>query len=81
MSTRPPEPEWLIQWREWIRAWPPKCCHVTGVFRHAQTGRWQAQIRIGGTSIHLGSFEAFDDAVAARRKAEEQYGFHKNHGI
>lgn len=28
MNTRPPEPEWLIQWREWIRAWPPKCCHT-----------------------------------------------------
>ena len=26
MNTRPPEPEWLIQWREWVRAWPPKCC-------------------------------------------------------
>jgi hypothetical protein len=26
MSTRPPEPEFLIQWREWMRAGPPKCC-------------------------------------------------------
>jgi hypothetical protein len=24
--TRPPEPEFLIQWREWMRAGPPKCC-------------------------------------------------------
>ena len=54
---------------------------VTGVFKHSQTGRWQAQIRVGRTSIHLGSFESFDDAVAARRQAEEQHGFHKNHGI
>ena len=54
---------------------------VTGVFKHTQTGRWQAQIRIGRRSIHLGSFESFYDAVAARRKAEEQHGFHQNHGI
>ena len=28
MTTRPPEPEFLIQWREWDRAGPPKCCHT-----------------------------------------------------
>jgi hypothetical protein len=28
MSTRPPEPEFLIQWRELMRAGPPKCCHT-----------------------------------------------------
>ena len=54
---------------------------VTGVFKHSQTGKWQAQIRVGRKSIHLGSFESFDNAVTARRKAEEQHGFHKNHGI
>ena len=25
---RPQEPEFLIQWREWDRAGPPKCCHT-----------------------------------------------------
>jgi hypothetical protein len=54
---------------------------VTGVFKSTQTMRWQAQIRINRKSIHLGSFELFDDAVAARRKAEIQHGFHQNHGI
>ncbi len=28
MSTRPPEPEFLIQWREWMHAGPPKCSHT-----------------------------------------------------
>ena len=28
MSTRPPEPEFLQQWREWLRAGTPKCCHT-----------------------------------------------------
>lgn len=27
-NTRPPEPDFLIQWREWMRAGPPKCCHT-----------------------------------------------------
>ncbi len=25
---RPPEPQHVIQWREWIKAGPPKCCHT-----------------------------------------------------
>lgn len=26
--TRPSEPEFLIQWREWDKVGPPKCCHT-----------------------------------------------------
>jgi hypothetical protein len=26
--SRPKEPEYLVQWREWMRAGPPKCCHT-----------------------------------------------------
>ncbi len=26
--SRPHEPEFVIQWREWDRAGPPKCCHT-----------------------------------------------------
>ena len=26
--TRPPEPQFLVQWREWDRAGPPRCCHT-----------------------------------------------------
>ena len=26
--TRPAEPEYIVQWREWMRAGPPKCCHT-----------------------------------------------------
>ena len=25
---RPKEPEYIVQWREWMRAGPPKCCHT-----------------------------------------------------
>lgn len=30
--------------------------------------------------IHLGVFPTKDEAIAARRAAEERFGFHKNHG-
>lgn len=53
---------------------------VTGVFKHTQTGAWQAQIRVNRKSIHLGSFNEIEDAIAARRSAEIKYGFHQNHG-
>jgi hypothetical protein len=26
--SRPPEPEFLIQWRVWYQAGPPMCCHT-----------------------------------------------------
>jgi hypothetical protein len=26
MTTRPPEPQFLIDYREWDKAGPPKCC-------------------------------------------------------
>lgn len=30
--------------------------------------------------VHLGYFNAFDDAVAARKAAEVEHNFHPNHG-
>ncbi len=27
-NTRPSEPEFLIQWREWDKAGAPQCCHT-----------------------------------------------------
>jgi hypothetical protein len=27
-SNKPPEPEFLKQWRDWIKAGPPRCCHT-----------------------------------------------------
>lgn len=52
----------------------------TGVCWHKEFGRWHAQIKTGGVKKHLGYFVDFNDAVAARKKAEQQYGFHANHG-
>lgn len=46
---------------------------VTGVYLHKQTGKWTAQIQVGGKPRHLGLFQTKDEAGAARRAAEIQY--------
>lgn len=42
--------------------------------------KWKAQIWLDGKSVHLGTYEQKDDAIAARRLAEQEHGFHANHG-
>lgn len=53
----------------------------TGVARHKPSGKWRAQIQPDGKAVHLGLFDYFEDAVAARKAAERRFGFHENHGI
>jgi hypothetical protein len=50
---------------------------VLGVYRHKH--RWRATIYDGG-SRHIGLFDTFEDAVAARKAAERELGYHPNHG-
>jgi hypothetical protein len=42
--------------------------------------KWRAQIRFHGKQTCLGDFVNFDDAVAARKAAELELGYHPNHG-
>jgi hypothetical protein len=51
-----------------------------GVSRCKRGRPWQAYIRASGKRISLGTFESFEDAVAARQAAERKYGYHENHG-
>ena len=53
---------------------------VNGVYRNNKTNKWAAQIKIDGWPQHLGTFESFDDAVAARAAADVKYGFSARHG-
>ena len=46
---------------------------VTGVGWDKRYGKWQARIKKNYKSIHLGYFDAFEDAVNARKEAEEKY--------
>lgn len=53
---------------------------VMGVSWHKTRKRWSANIRVYGKLKNLGYFESKDDAILARKLAEVEYGFHKNHG-
>lgn len=53
---------------------------VIGVYFHKQTRRWQAKIKYGKRQIHIGLYDTIEDAAAARKIAERQFGFHENHG-
>ena len=41
---------------------------------------WVASINAFGKKVHLGCFDSFEDAVAARTQAERKFDFHPNHG-
>ncbi len=43
------------------------------------TKRWIARISHRGERILLGNFATFEEAVAARKQAEIDYGYHPNH--
>lgn len=51
-----------------------------GVCRSLNGKRWIAHIKISGRKRHLGVFDLLDDAIAARKAAEKEHGFHENHG-
>jgi hypothetical protein len=53
---------------------------VMGVTWHAQTGKWRAYITIDSKQKSLGLHACISDAIAARKKAAAENGFHKNHG-
>lgn len=43
-------------------------------------GSWEAYISVGGRAKYLGVYRNAEDAIAARRAAERELGFHPNHG-
>lgn len=53
---------------------------VTGVYWATRDRRWVARISVNKAHVGLGHFKEKTDAIAARKAAERQYGFHENHG-
>lgn len=53
---------------------------VVGVRWSKPCGKWSARIMVNKSEKHLGVFEKFEDAVAARKRAEQAFGYHQNHG-
>jgi hypothetical protein len=54
---------------------------VIGVYFSATRGKWCAQIKVNGKRLTLGRFDNKSDAVLARKNAEIECGYHKNHGV
>ena len=54
---------------------------VTGVYWHKQTGKWQAQVSIGGKQKNLGYFVDLVEATEVVRAAREGNGFSDGHGM
>lgn len=52
----------------------------TGVSFDKSTNKWRARIGLERKLTFLGYFENLDEAVAARKEAEQAMGFHPNHG-
>jgi hypothetical protein len=52
----------------------------TGVYLAKGGSGWRAGLTIGSSYKSLGVFRSIEDAVEARRLANEKYGFHENHG-
>lgn len=52
---------------------------VTGV-RLTRYGTWGAAIWDKHKIIRLGSFQTMEEAVSARKQAEQELGYHPNHG-
>ena len=46
---------------------------VRGVTWDPKGNRWRARLRFKGKLMNFGSYDRFEDAVEARRKAEEEY--------
>lgn len=46
---------------------------TSGVTWHKQIKKWLVRIQVGGKRINLGTFDNLDDAVKARKEAEEKY--------
>lgn len=51
-----------------------------GVGFHVKLKKWRAYIKIESKMKHLGMFESYEEAVAARKRAEYVLGFHPNSG-
>lgn len=53
---------------------------VVGVSWYKRDSKWIALISNRGKLVNLGKFDRFEDAVKARKAAEERFGYHPNHG-
>lgn len=54
---------------------------VSGVHWHKPTQKWHVRIGVSGKMQHVGYFESYKDAIAARAAANKMYGYTERHGV
>lgn len=52
----------------------------TGVVWVKRDRKWSARLYVGKRYIPCGNFDTYEEAVVARKAAEIEHGFHRNHG-
>lgn len=52
----------------------------SGVSWNKKASKWAAVIKVNRNKVFLGWFQNKEDAIAVRKQAEREYGFHENHG-
>lgn len=53
---------------------------ICGVSLYKPSGKWQARITFNNKLLHLGYFTNIEEAIQARKDAEEKYNFSPFHG-
>lgn len=53
---------------------------IPGVYKHSQANVWVSTIQVESKKVNLGCHKTFFEACCARKSAENDYGFHLNHG-
>lgn len=51
-----------------------------GVCWHSYRKAWSSRINLNGKRVNLGYFDDINEAIATRKTAEVEYGYHPNHG-
>ncbi len=51
-----------------------------GVYWNRFSNGWDAKIGVSGKLLNIGRYKTFDEAVSARLKYQNIYGYHENHG-
>lgn len=51
-----------------------------GVSYDKSRGKYEAFIYVNGRKSHVGRFDTAEEAVAARKLASKEHGYHENHG-
>lgn len=54
---------------------------VTGVTYCKRTGKWLGQLQVDRRNVLFSRFDTMQEAIDARKAAEAEYGFHRNHGV